>query len=57
MTEFIKKFIDFIWDFYNVVNGKLAFDLFGFKVGILNLFLSFVILFMITSYFWKGAKG
>lgn len=57
--DIFKLFIGFIGDFLNVLNSKFYLTAFGlsFKVSLLGILVVFLVLSMIITIFWKGAKG
>lgn len=57
LTNAIKSIIDLFWDFFNVLNDKLVFDIFGFRVSFMILSLSCIVLGFVISIFWKGVKS
>ena len=56
MTSFIKAFFDFIWNYFYTVDSILSFEIFGYRLGLMSLFVGFIVLGMVVSVFWKGAK-
>lgn len=57
MTESLKFIFDSILNFYNAINDKISLDIFGVTIGFYQFVLGFIIVSMLTSIFWKGAKG
>ena len=56
MTDFVVL----LRNFYVAIAGKLStleFPLFGYTVNLLSVLIVFVILSMVVSIFWKGARG
>lgn len=52
--------IDFIFDMMSVLYTTLnsaQFDLFGYRVGIGSIIFAFVVISIVCSVFWKGARG
>ena len=57
MTEVVKWFFDAFWHAFSVVNDALSFDFFGRELSFLQLLLGFLVLGILTTVFWRGAKS
>lgn len=57
MTAVIKFLVDCFWQFYNLLNDKVVFNIFGYDVSLMGLFVGFIVLGFVVSVFWKGVKS
>lgn len=57
MTDAVKLIIDFMWNLFDKVNNVLVFELFGIQLHFFTFAVSMIVLVMVVSVFWKGAKG
>lgn len=56
MTQFVTFIASCIAILFNTINS-VSFDLFGYSVSLGFILLSMIIISMVVSVFWKGAKG
>ena len=57
VTNFFRSVIGFIGDLFTLLDSKAVFTAFGQSVSVLNILGAFVVLSMVISIFWKGAKA
>lgn len=57
VTSFFSSVIDFIADLFRLLDQKAVFTAFGQSVSVANIIGAFIIISMVISFFWKGAKA
>lgn len=57
MTTALQFLFSSMLQFFNAINDRISLDIFGVTIGFYHLILGFIIVSMLTSIFWKGAKG
>lgn len=57
MTSFFNKLWDFLYDLYLDVLGRPVFNMYGYTVRFGWLLFAFIIIAMVCSAFWRGARG
>lgn len=57
VTNFFTRVISFIGDLFRILDQRAVFTAFGESVSVLNILGALVILSMVISIFWKGAKA
>ena len=55
MTEFFEMFIVYISEFWFKLD-EFGFEFFGFTVTLPSMIVSFLLIGLVISFFWKGAK-
>lgn len=56
MQRFFEMFFGFYNDLFSLLNSY-TFTAFGVEVSILMVFFIFIVLSMVITLFWKGARG
>lgn len=57
MVSFFTLFLDFIDNLWNVVFMSVVFEIGDVNVSFGALILGFICIYMIVSFFWKGARS
>lgn len=57
MTSALNLLFDFINNIWNTVFMSVVFAIGGVSVSFGALILGFICIYMIVSFFWKGARG
>lgn len=57
VTNFFRSVIGFIGSLFQLLDSKAVFTAFGQTVSVLNILGALVVLSMVISIFWKGAKA
>lgn len=57
VTKFFQSVIGFIGSLFQLLDSKAVFTAFGQSVSVLNILGALVVLSMVISIFWKGAKA
>ncbi len=57
VTNFFQRVIGFIGSLFQLLDSKAVFTAFGQTVSVLNILGALVVLSMVISIFWKGAKA
>lgn len=57
MTEVFTSLITWIWNIAEGVLGRTVFELGGYQVDLLSIFVVLIFIYMFAYVWWKGAKG
>lgn len=57
LTYFFQHLISWLMGFFNLINGIVIDSYYGIEIRFGWLLIGFIVLSMITSLFWKGARG
>lgn len=56
MQTFFDLMFNFMNNFVNTI-GQYKFNFYGLNVSIVDIILGFIVMSMVVSVFWKGARG
>lgn len=56
MQEFFTQFLNWFKELTDLLSS-VQFRLYGYNVNLLSIFIAFIVIGFIVSFFWKGAKA